>query len=57
LAAAERRAARGQIVFVEGEPCAELRRHRGSGEVRIYKLRRKGANRCCSRSGRVRPST
>jgi CRP/FNR family transcriptional regulator len=41
LAAAERRAARGQIVFVEGEPCAGLHIV-AQGEVRIYKLSPQG---------------
>lgn len=41
LAATERRAARGQLIFVEGEPCAGLYVV-AQGEVRIYKLSTQG---------------
>jgi CRP/FNR family transcriptional regulator len=41
LAATERRVARGQIIFVEGEPCAGLHVV-AQGQVRVYKLSPQG---------------
>jgi len=55
-AAGARRYGRGQIIFLEGDPCAGLFIV-GSGEVKIFSFRPKAANRSYSSWGRAAPST